>query len=266
MNDFIEWETLDLGNKTGGQIKIKCPNCIDSRSNKRDKSLSVNISKGMALCHYCDVKSIRQSEEKKEIEVEYKLPPQNWKNYTKLSENVVKWFEEKRNISQSTLIDCKITEETYFQPAKNKNVNNIVFNYFELDELVNKKYRSSDKKFTQSAGTKNIFYGINDIIAQDEVWLVEGEIDKLAMYEIGIKNCISVPNGANDNDDVWKNSKTYLDDVKTFIIAVDCDTKGNELSDKISQRLGKWRCKKVTFKNKDANETLSKADQFWRTV
>src|SRR5690606_31412850 len=39
-------------------------------------------------------------------------------------------------------------------------------------------------------------------------------------------------------------------------IAVDCDDKGNNLSDKISQRLGRWKCFRIEFKNKDANDDL----------
>lgn len=249
---MIDWDKIETKGKTSGQIKTKCPACIDRRTNKKDTSLSVNLNSGVARCHYCDEISIRDKDDSK---IEYKIPKQDWKNYTKLSEKVVKWFEQ-RKISQSTIINCGITEEKYYQPALQKNVQNIVYNYFEGEKLVNKKYRGPGKKFTQSSGTKNIFYGINDVIGQTECYIVEGEMDKLALYEIGIKNAISVPNGANDNDDVWENSKKYLEGIETFYIATDCDAKGNDLSDKISQRLGRWKCLRVEFKNKDANDDL----------
>lgn len=252
---MIDWKDIDTKGKSSGQIKVKCPSCIDSRTNKRDTSLSVNLNQGLANCHYCNEFSIRDFEDKKS-DVVYKLPVQTWRNYTNLSEKLVKWFQDERGISQSTLINCGITEEKQYQPQLGKEVNNIVFNYFEGDKVVNKKYRSANKKFTQSAGTKNIFYGINDIIGAEEVYLVEGEMDKLALYEIGIKNAISVPNGANDNDDVWKNSEKYLTEVKKFYIATDCDSKGNELSDKVAQRLGRWRCERIEFDGKDANDDL----------
>lgn len=252
---MIDWQDIDTKGKTSGQIKTKCPACIDRRTNKADRSLSVNLAQGKAKCHYCEEVSIREYDDIKKS-IDYKLPIQTWKNYTSLSDQLVKWFKDVRNISQSTLIDCRITEEKQYQPQLGKEVNNIVFNYFEGDTVVNKKYRSAGKKFTQSAGTKNIFYGITDIIGSDEVYIVEGEMDKLALWEIGVKNAISVPNGANDNDDVWKNSEKYLADVKKFYIAVDGDDKGNELSDKIAQRLGRWRCERIEFDNKDANDDL----------
>ena len=250
---MINWEDIDTHNKTSGQFKVICPACIDTRSNKHDKSLSVSMDKGVANCHYCNEFSIRDIKEREKKE--YKLPPQEWQNKTKLSDKLVKWFAG-RGISQDTITANKITEEEYYQPAMNAKVNNVVFNYFEGNTVVNKKYRSATKKFTQSSGTKNIFYGINDVIGQKEIYIVEGEMDKLSLWEVGFRNCISVPNGANDNDDVWDNCKDYLDTLEKVYIATDCDTKGNEVGDKIAKRLGRWKCERVKLKNKDANEDL----------
>lgn len=255
MKEFIKWEDIDLKGKTSGQIKTKCPSCIDRRSNKADKSLSVNIAKGLANCHYCEAVSFKESVEEK-TKVDFKLPKQDWKNYTTLSDKMVKWLEEERKISQSTAINLGWTEENYYQPQLNSNVNNLVFNFFEGETLVNKKYRSGNKKFTQSAGTKSIFYNINAAIGQKEIYIVEGEFDVAALYEVGIKNAVSVPNGANDNDDFWKNSEPYIKDIDSFIIAVDNDEKGNILKDKIAQRLGRYRCTFIEWEGKDANDDL----------
>ena len=41
--------------RTSGNVKVKCPKCIDKRSNKRDKSLSVNLNEGIFKCHYCEL-------------------------------------------------------------------------------------------------------------------------------------------------------------------------------------------------------------------
>jgi len=131
--------------------------------------------------------------------------------------------------NKSSLIDLGVTEEKYYQPKHKKEVNNIVFNYFEGDKVVNKKYRSADKSFTQTTGGKPIFYNINSVIGAEEVYIVEGEFDVIALHSHGIKNVISVPNGANDNEEYWKNSEPYLKDIQKFIIAVDNDTKGKKL-------------------------------------
>lgn len=250
----IEWNQIDLKGKTSGQIKTKCPLCTPDRKNKQDRSLSVNIVKGLAKCHHCEAISIRNDGQTITDKV-YKLPEQSWTNYTNLSDGIVK-FCESRGIRQSTLKDLNITEEEYFQPQANKKMNNIVFNYFEGDALVNKKYRSGNKHFTQTAQTKPIFYNINSAIGQKEVFIVEGEFDVLAMHQCGFKNTISIPNGANDNDDYWINCEKYLQDIEKFYIGTDNDTKGEAVAEKIAQRLGRYRCVRVLFKNKDANGDL----------
>ena len=252
----IEWNEINLKGKSSGQIKTTCPACTPERRNKSDRCLSVNIAKGVAKCHHCDAISIKDNKPLVQDMV-YKLPEQTWRNYTELSDGMVK-FCEARGIHQSTLKELNVTEEVHYQPQANKDMNNIVFNYFEGDTLVKKKYRSGSKHFTQTKQTKSIFYNINSAIGQEEVFIVEGEFDVLAMHQCGFKNTISIPNGANDNDDFWINSEKYMQDVNKFYIATDNDEKGEIVADKIAQRLGRYRCVRVLFQEKDANGDLLK--------
>jgi twinkle protein len=256
MQIFIEWDKITVKGRESGVKKTTCPNCSAERKKKNDPCLYVNFTSGVAKCYNCDALGFRDTNKKDYSEKVYTLPTQDWKNYTELPEKLVKWVEEERKIMQHVLIDMGITYETFYQPAKQKEVGNLVFNYFEGEKLVNKKYRSATKDFTQSAGTKRIFYNINSIIGQDECYIVEGEFDVLAMRQAGIKNVISLPNGANDHDDVWLNCEKYLKDIKKFIIAVDNDEKGNIVKDKIAQRLGRYRCDFIEWENKDANGDL----------
>jgi len=129
MVEFIDWNELDL-KRTRGKEKIRCPKCDHLRSDKKDKSLQINHNDGFGKCHYCSALTFRDSESKIDAVKEYTLPPQTWTNYTNLSENLVKWVEDERKIKQFALKDLGITEEKYYQPKKQKEVNNIVFNYF----------------------------------------------------------------------------------------------------------------------------------------
>jgi len=248
---MIDWKTIDIPAGKKSELQTLCPACSHNRKKSKDKCFSINVEKGLAHCFNCGEVSIRDVVEKKV----YKTPPQQWQNYTNLSDSMVKYFKG-RGISQKTLIECKITEEVFYQPAKSSNCNNVVFNYFEGDKLVNKKFRSGDKKFTQIKDARKIFYGLNDIIGQKEIYIVEGEMDKLAMWEVGIKNCISVPNGANDLNDVIENCERYVKDVDKVFIAVDMDEKGIQLEREIIKRFGKWRCERIEFIGKDANDDL----------
>lgn len=250
---MINWADIETKGRTSGTIKAICPACSHDRKKKTDPCLSVNLDKGAAKCWHCE--EVAWREPIKRQQREYNSPPPEWTNHTALSEGAVKWFAA-RGITQKTLIACKITEEKHYQPAAQREMNNVVFNYFEGKKLVNKKYRSAKKQFTQTKGAKKIFYGINDIVDSDEVIIVEGEMDKLAMYEAGFENCISVPNGANDLNDVFENCEEYLKGVKSFLIAVDMDAAGMKLEENLILRLGKHRCKRVKFTGKDANDDL----------
>ena len=254
MANVHEWSLIET-NKASGTAKVKCPICIGERKNKADRSLYVNFNSGVGKCFHCEGLFFRDSIKKSIAKENFTLPTQNWKNYTCLSEKIVKYFES-RKIQQYTLNHFQVSEELYYQPQLQKEVNNIVFNYFEGETLVNKKYRSGGKKFTQSKNAKSIFYNLNAIIGQSEAYIVEGEIDVMALYEIRIKNAISVPNGANDNDNYWVNSEKYIKDVAKFYIATDNDEKGDALAEKIAQRLGRYRCERVRFEGKDANDDL----------
>jgi len=254
MANIHNWELIET-NKVSGTAKLKCPVCTATRKNKNDRSLYINFNSGVGKCFHCEGLFFKNSIEKSVEKENFTLPVQNWKNYTELSDAVVKYFEN-RKIEQFTLKHFEVSEEKYYQPQLQKEVNNIVFNYFEGDVLVNKKYRSGGKKFTQSKNAKSIFYNLNSIIGQEECYIVEGEIDVMALYQIGIKNAISVPNGANDNDNYWVNSEKYIKEIKKFYIATDNDEKGDLVAEKIAQRLGRYRCERVRFKGKDANDDL----------
>jgi twinkle protein len=256
MYKFFDFNLINVQGAEKGTKYSICPLCSSERKKKTDKCLAIYFDSGLAKCHHCGALSFKEDKRIVQVDKHYTKFDNTWKNYTNLSDKLVKYIWNERMISQNTLNQFQITEENYYQPVHQKEVNNIVFNYFEGEELVNKKYRSADKKFTQSKGGKPILYNINSAIGQDEVYICEGEFDVLAFYEIGIKNALSLPSGANDNDDYWINSEKYLKDVKHFIIATDNDEKGIEIREKIAQRLGRYRCTYLEFYQKDANDDL----------
>lgn len=182
-----------------------------------------------------------------------------WKNNTTIGEPIVKWFES-RSISQRTLTEMKITEGVEWMPQRNGSVNTMQFNYFKNEVLTNIKYRDSKKNFKLHKNSELIFYNIDAIKNFDECYIVEGEMDCLAMVEAGIKNVISVPNGASKD----KNNLQYVDNcidelshIKKFHLALDNDVAGRNLREGLSERLGKDKCDYIEFLDcKDANDCL----------
>ena len=154
-----------------------------------------------------------------------------------------------------------------WMPDWQSEVKVICFNYYRGDELINIKFRSKGKTkpkdFYAPKDAEQIFYNINAIENEDTAVIVEGEIDCLSMYEAGIFNCVSVPNGASKGVQKLQ----YLDNcyqsfsgLKKIIIAVDNDTPGNLLKEELGRRLDKERCYLVQYPEgcKDANEVLIK--------
>ena len=87
-------------------------------------------------------------------------------------------------------------------------------------------------------------------------------MDVLALHEAGVKNVISVPNGATlntNNLDYLDNCIDYLEDKEKIILAVDSDSAGEALQKELIRRLGAETCYLATFDDcKDANEYLTK--------
>tara|TARA_R110001632_G_scaffold76966_4_gene174253 strand:- start:312 stop:2003 length:1692 start_codon:yes stop_codon:yes gene_type:complete len=239
--------------RNSGQVKTTCPKCSPGRKKKTEPCLSVNIDEGIWNCHNCNWKGgIKKRNEYMKI---YKKP--KFKTLSKLSEGVVSWFNE-RGISENTLISNKISEGIEWMPQIQKNTNTIHFNYYCNGELINIKYRDGKKNFKLVKDAEKIFYGLDDIIGEESVIIVEGEMDKLAMYEAGFKNCVSVPNGASNLK--MEYLKDFPDNLSRVYIAVDNDEPGEKLADEISRRIGRDICCKVEYPEdcKDMNDVLVK--------
>ena len=243
-------------NKSIGEETILCPVCSHNRKREHQKikCLSWNHDKGTGFCHNNGEKfSIPRDYIKKE----YKLP--EWKNNTKLSDKIVKWFES-RKIEQSELRRMKITEGLEWMPQREKEVNTIQFNYFRDGKLINIKYRDGAKNFKLFKDAELIFYGLDDIKEKNQIIIVEGELDKLAFGSCGVYNVVSVPNGASGSRlEYLDNCIEYFENCIEIILATDEDLPGIQLRNELSSRLGIERCFKVSFKDcKDANEYLIK--------
>jgi twinkle protein len=158
MKDIIDWNDI----KHNGKKTSVCPACSHTRKKKTDKCMRVDHDKGLAFCHHCNVKAFKEDGNKQTL-VDYNTPPQNEIKVSSFNDKVLSYISS-RKINSSTLEALYVSQEKYYQPALKKEVDNILFNYYEGSILINKKYRSADKKFTQTAGTKPIFYNINSIM------------------------------------------------------------------------------------------------------
>lgn len=128
-------------------------------------------------------------------------------------------------------------------------------------------YRSicGEKGFFQDKGGARVFWN-NESIGQDSLIITEGHLDALAFIAAGYRSTVSVPSGApNEPGSGGKERYAYLDAAETalrgvneIILAVDNDPPGRALFHDLVIRLGRGRCRFVTYPDgcKDANDVL----------
>tara|TARA_R110002033_G_scaffold46900_6_gene91823 strand:- start:963 stop:2678 length:1716 start_codon:yes stop_codon:yes gene_type:complete len=239
-----------------------CPLCSEDRkqSNKKAQCASYDWERGLGTCHNCNTTFQMHTYQRKGASEKAYVRP-GLDTIMKISSTKVEdWFKN-RGISKNTLTELKVSEGMEWMPQTGKSENTIRFNYWMGDQLINIKYRDARKNFKLFKGAEKIFYNINSVVGYESVIIVEGEMDVLAFHEAGVKNVISVPNGAtltSNNLDYLDNCIDYLDD-KKIILALDADEPGQALKQEFIRRLGAESCFLIDLEGcKDANECLTK--------
>lgn len=271
---YIEDYQHILSRGKGGQVKVICPFCHERRSNKRDRSLSINLSTLAYHCHYCETKGYLKSKMEENIsreqryfkpqKKEYKLPKQEI-NQSEYSKAFIEYFNS-RGISERTLKELRVSEEVEFFPQLQNKSRCIAFNYYLLDQLINVKYRTRNKDFKLVSGAKLIPYNIDSISEEsfedDEekyAIITEGEFDALTYIECGLNHVVSVPNGASTNLEYLDDFiESHFDKLDYIYVSVDNDRKGVECRAELIRRLGKEKCRIIDYPSpcKDINEVL----------
>ena len=157
----------------------------------------------------------------------------------------------------------------------------IVFPFYERGSLIYVKYRRPWKptpdelrvrgKEWQVPDTKPILFNLDNIDPFQPVYLTEGMVDAMALYEAGIHNVVSVP-GGSDNQHWIEHCWDQLEKVQEFVLFGDNDPPGREMVSRVSKRLGEYRCKvineypEIPGSNgaycKDADEILVRLGEF----
>jgi twinkle protein len=150
--------------------------------------------------------------------------------------------------------------------------------------VVNHKYRTIDdgpKRFQQDANATKCFWNLDCLLdptlADEPLIITEGEFDAAVLMQFGYQRVLSVPDGApataigpDDRGEKYSyvtDARPLLRDVREIILCVDNDGPGENLLQDLAVRLGRGRCKFVTYPRrskdapptdrcKDINETL----------
>lgn len=148
-------------------------------------------------------------------------------------------------------------------PGKNGGGDALVIPFYREGVLVNRKFRTlgPDKRFWQDAGGVQCFWNEDclreDSLTGEPLIITEGEMDALAAMTAGFRRVVSVPGGAPDKplpEDTTKYAfidavarLLTVERVSEIIIAADNDSAGALLLHDLSHRLGRFRCKFLTY-------------------
>ena len=252
-------EGINIQTLTEGNNKIKCPKCQPPHK-MSDNPLSVTIEGNTAKwkCHHCEwtggFGENTMSNFSRTMRYEKPKLPTNMEQ-----KDFVADYFSKRGISKKILDKFKIYNENKW----------IALPYIDKDEeIVNVKYRTTQKEFRQTAKAKKIIYNYNNVHDQETVIWVEGEIDVLSLAQVGYLNATTLSDGApqsiskDQKDTRFQGMVNSPIQAEKVIMFCDADDAGNALKESILYRVGKDKAWFVDLKKydncKDANDVLVK--------
>lgn len=271
---FTSQEQWLVNHSKMGQHRYVCPWCSPNRKKKNDTCLSTfrdDISIKFQ-CHHpeCGVHGLIRLVERAPLRlvppVEKKVIEKPRSAYEDIDDRHIDWLSQ-RGISIGTAQTYQLIGEEIGGKAV------VGFPYFNKEGSVVavKKRFTGDKKFL-CEGSPASFFGIRHLKKGEDIVIVEGEMDVLAMAEAGIC-AVSIPNGSpmkvtegkiDPVEDtkfkfLWS-AKEYIDAAQKIIIATDMDAPGEAVAEEIARRVGKGKCWRVKFPSgtKDANDLLLK--------
>jgi len=260
-------EGFNLQSLRDGQQKVICPSCNHTRrKHKQEPCLSMLVDTQGAQwnCHHCNwTGSVWRDDSSYKTTFKQK-PKFNGRVKTNpLTDEMLSWFINDRKITQEALDIAEICSAEAFIGGKKQTA--IAFLHKKDGDITNIKYRTIEKQFSQTSGGERLPYLWHLVDHSNEkLIIVEGELDALACLSAGIKNVISVPDGAGDKkmsylEALHKEFKSF----KQIVLFTDDDKQGIELREELARRLGKVRCWKVSLPSghKDANDMLMQNGQ-----
>jgi DNA primase (bacterial type) len=168
-----------------------------------------------------------------------------------LSPAALGWLQA-RGIKKETAEAFGLKSTDHYISSEGAVVPSIVFPYKLKGQDTGAKIRSIAGKGFSCTNPLRHFFNVDSLVDNDSVIICEGEMDALAIHQVGFEGVISVPNGAvqkakdTEIDPDQDNSFKFLWDVKDkldssckIIIATDGDKQGSAMAEEIARRIGK---------------------------
>lgn len=253
-----------------GQHREVCPFCTPERRKKsiRDLSITVDADGYAYTCHHCGETGGEQRRKpqpirRRTLPMTSSAPVKN-----DAASDMLSWLEG-RGISPETAEKSGVYQATCYFGRLQKETQAITFPYRNSQGTAYAyKLRSlSDKDFS-AKGAAQTFFLSHLVTDWTEIVIAEGEMDALSLLEAGVKNPLSIPNGALNapiNGDSFKLRylELHADQIEQagrVVLFLDGDDPGRTTAEEIARRIGKTKCWAVSPPKdcKDANDVLIK--------
>lgn len=244
-----------------------CPYCLGGDSGDKE-TFSINLETGAFKCFRASCgKQGHFVEMARDFDYPLNFGDEK-KRYRKLRQKplVVRDKALEFLVSRGISADIGRTYKVTTQAGKD---NIIVFPFYdENGMLVSAKYRKADfvkgkdkNKEWFEHDTKPILFGMMQCSDFDTLVITEGQLDSLSVAEAGVKNAVSVPNGAQGM--TWATTcYDWVNKFKELVIFGDCEHGHITLVDAISARFPMKKIRVVRMADylgeKDANDILRK--------
>lgn len=277
-----EWRDfgIELPSGASGEVDTLCPQCSHTRRKRTHRCLSVNVDIGTWNCHHCGWSGgigLGETHKTGSFTFDPHSAPIKPKVYEKprpipevvaptLWDKAAAWFQDERAIPEHVLTRNHIAVAREYCPVCEEEMSHVLYPYYRGGVHINTKHRCVKKHFRMERGAERVFYGLDDVKNAASIVIVEGENDKLACEVAGFLNVLSVPDGAPAPDAKNYTGKfSFLEseidlftNARDVVIAVDADLPGQTLQDELTRRIGREKCRIVTWPDgiKDANDCL----------
>ena len=275
--EFCRFRNIKYRQKGDELVLERCPYCGNSSKDK--ETCSINLTTGQYNCFRasCGAKGNMLTLAR---DFDFHLPKIDpwlpvsvgrFRRYVKKPEykpaDTMTEYLQKRGISEETA-------KRYRLCVRKDEPNVLVFPFTSNDEIIYIKYRdmefykgkirdngkAANKEWSEK-DSKPILFGIDQCTEEsDTLVITEGQMDSLALAEAGIKNPVSVPNGALGMTWIpycWE----FMEQFKSIIVFGDYEKGKISLLDELSRRMPNKikHIREEDYKDcKDANDILLK--------
>jgi len=251
---FLSSQGITVNHKEANNAYIECPRC-------GKENLSINVFNGVWHCYSAECvvagakgsfADLMKTLSLNSVELpSFSAPPVQDKTLSEEDISAIKHA----NTNVAEILEWATTRKLDGKFVLSQGVGYdssqraMVFPYHDdQGKLVGAKYKSERGQWIKGKEPKLYLLDHADLM-KEKIVLVEGEADALTLKQLGI--AVAATLGATKNKGF-----DLLRGIRQIYLGFDMDPAGDTGTEKAAHELGRYRCKRVTWKEKDVNDWL----------